>query len=71
MMHYPPFEALGIAPDFLTFGRNAMDNLIARGYLDAPARAVRSLAPEERRAYDRTQRRNWAGRRKIEGRKVG
>jgi hypothetical protein len=33
----------------------------------APLPTVRQLPKEERRAYDRTQKRNWAGRRKALG----
>lgn len=47
-------------PDYLDIGRVALHNLAA-----AMPTPVRKLAPDERRAYDRTTRRNWAGRKRV------
>jgi len=43
-MNYPPFESLGIAPDYLTIGSCAMHNLHERGYL---ARALPDMDEPE------------------------
>lgn len=61
---YPPFEQLGCQPDYLNIGACAMHALKVRGYLAPP---VRTLPAAQRREYDRTQKRNWAGRRKALG----
>ncbi len=53
-------------PALLTrIGASAMHGLREYGYLTTTP-TVREFSPDERRAYDRTQRRNWAGRKKVE-----
>jgi len=59
MMEYPPFEALGITPDYLTFGASAMRNMFD-AWCARPT--VRALPVARRRAYNRTSRLSWASR---------
>jgi hypothetical protein len=68
--HYPAFSELNIAPDFLLIGVSVMHHLVARGYMAAEHTPIRALSPEDRRAYDRQQRRAWASRMKFGGRRI-